>query len=96
MIRTTSYNTWLSLAAPAEDEISCFMDQGQEAQIKPKDRKNGLGSLLALLLLTRRRDIKGGGIQKIGGLWQRAKPPFLKTYKRMKLTVSKSYIFNFA
>lgn len=44
------------------------MDQGQEAQIKPKDRKNGLGSLLALLLLTRRRDTKGGGIQKIGGL----------------------------
>lgn len=36
--------------APAEDERYCFTDEGQVAQIKSKNRKNGLGSLLALLL----------------------------------------------
>lgn len=33
-----SYNNWLSLAPPVEDELSCFMEQGQEAQIKSKGR----------------------------------------------------------
>lgn len=33
-----SYNNWLSLAPPVEDEISSFMEQGHKAQIKSKGR----------------------------------------------------------
>lgn len=45
MIKTISYNTDFLLAAPAEDEISC--SQGQEAQIKSKDRKKLVFGFLA-------------------------------------------------
>lgn len=78
------YNTWLSLAVPAEDEIFCFMDQGQEAEIISKNRENGLSSILALQLLTCRRDIKRGEIWKIGGVLHHAKLLFLKDIKEWK------------